>query len=75
MGSYGHRVDFEAAHDWAFILNAIRSMGDVGTVFSRMLSAGDDTNCLPYKDVAQCALQVGGSSIEASKLLATARRG
>ena len=33
MGSHGHRVDFDAAHDWACILNAIQGMGSVGTVF------------------------------------------
>jgi len=33
MGSHGHRADFDAAHDWAFILNVIGGMGSVGTVF------------------------------------------
>jgi hypothetical protein len=33
MGSHGHVVDFDAAHDWVFILNAIQCMGTVGTVF------------------------------------------
>jgi len=26
MGSHGHRVDFDAAHDWVFIRNAIQSV-------------------------------------------------
>ena len=33
MGSHGHRLDFDAAHNWAFILNTIQVMGSVGTVF------------------------------------------
>ena len=33
MGSHGHRVNFDAAHDWACILNTIQGMGSVGTVF------------------------------------------
>ena len=54
MGSHGHRVNFDAAHDSTFILNAIQGMGSVGTVFS-LLFAGDDNISFPYKDVAQRA--------------------
>jgi len=33
MGRLGHRVDFDAAHTWAFTVNVIEGMGGVGIVF------------------------------------------
>jgi hypothetical protein len=55
MGSHGRRADFDAAHDWAFILNAIRGMGGVGAFFHASCLLETTTIAFQYKDVAQCA--------------------
>jgi hypothetical protein len=49
MGSHGHRVDFDAAHDWTFILNVIGGMGTVGTVFHACCLLETTTFCFPIR--------------------------
>jgi hypothetical protein len=49
MGSHGHRVDFDAAHDWAFSFNQIHEMGSVGTVFHACCLLETTTFCFPIR--------------------------
>ena len=65
LGSLGHRADLDAAHDWAFILNAIRGMGGVGIVFHACCLLETTTIAFPIRmlPVAPHTLRVGVPTI------------